>query len=115
MNIIAVAKNIPQSPKKIRVVSRRIAGMPVEDALAYLSHLPKKAAQPLYKVIHSAAANAEHNNQLKREQLHIKEINVGQAFIRRKPEFRARGRLNWRRSPSSHIRVVLTNGVDSNA
>lgn len=108
MEIIAKTTNISQSPKKIRVIARKITDLSVDEALETLKHLPKRAAKPLYKTIRSAVANAEHNESLKKDDLEIKEIEVGQAFVRRAPEFRARGRLNWRRKRSSHIRVVLT-------
>jgi large subunit ribosomal protein L22 len=107
MEIIAVAKNIQQSPKKIRVVARKVSRLPLQEALGVLAHIQKKAAQPLYKVLQSAVANATHNQNVSVENLRIKEIEVGQAMMRRWPEFRARGRFNWRKSRSSHIRVVL--------
>lgn len=107
MKVYAVAKNIPQSPKKIRVVARRVSKLSIQDALAMLEILPKRAARPLLKVLQSAVANAVHNNQIDADNLVISDIYVGRGVIRRKPEFRARGRLNWRRSAYSNIRVVL--------
>lgn len=105
--VVAVAKHIKQSPQKIRVVARKVAHLPLQKALAVLDQTPKKAAEPIRKVIDSARANAVNNFGIDEDNLTIKELQVGRAMIRRKPEFRARGRLDWKRSIYSHIRVVL--------
>src|SRR5690554_2802664 len=105
--VIAVTKHIRQSPQKIRVVARKVSKLPVDKALAVLAQTPKKAAEPILKTLASAKANAVHNFDIAEDNLQIKEIQVGRAMIRRSPEFRARGRLNWRRKSSSHVRVVL--------
>ncbi len=112
MEIIAVARNIQQSPKKIRAVAQQVSRLSVDEALGALSHVQRKAARPLYKVLQSAVANASHNKNLSTDQLKIKEIQVGQAMMRRWPEFKARGRFNWRKSRSSIIRVVLEAKTD---
>ena len=103
----AIAKNVRQSPQKIRRVARRVSKMLVKDALIVLGHTNKKAARPLYKAIKSAAANAENSNGANPDKLTIQEIQVGRSIIRRYPEFRARGRLNWRRKAYSNIKVVV--------
>lgn len=105
--VVAVAKHIKQSPQKIRVVARRVSRLPLKQAIAILDQTPKKAAEPIKKVIASARANAVNNLGLAEDNLHIKELQVGRAVIRRKPEFGARGRISWRRTVYSHIRVVL--------
>ena len=112
MEVIAVAKHIPQSPKKIRVVAKAVTDLSPQEAIASLEHVKKRAAQPLRKVIQSALANAENNHDLNPANMEIKEIQVGDSRTRRQPEFRARGRLNWRLNRSSHIRVVLQERED---
>lgn len=111
--VVAVAKHIKQSPQKIRVVARRVSRLPLREAIAVLEQTPKKAADPIRKVIDSARANAVNNLGIDEAKLAIKELQVGRAMIRRKPEFGARGRLSWRRTIYSHIRVVLEE-VESN-
>jgi len=110
--VVAVAKHIKQSPQKIRVVARRVSRLPLKQAIAILDQTPKKAAEPIKKVIASARANAINNFGLTEDKLQIKELQVGRAVIRKKPEFGARGRLSWRRSIYSHIRVVLEESED---
>ncbi len=84
-----------------------VRGMKVEEALDTLSHLPKKGARHLHKVIHSAASNAENNDKQQRKDLYIKEliVNKGPAFRRYIPmaRGRARGIDKW----TSHVTVRL--------
>ena len=48
------------SPKKVREVTRQIAGLPVARAQAVLSNIPRKSAQLVAKTLKTAIANAEH-------------------------------------------------------
>jgi large subunit ribosomal protein L22 len=48
-----------QSPRKVRLVTELVKGKRVVDALAQLSFLPKRSAEPVAKLIASAAANAK--------------------------------------------------------
>lgn len=57
----AILRNIRISPEKANLVAGLVRGAMVTDALNQLMFTPKKGARILYKVIASAAANAEHN------------------------------------------------------
>jgi large subunit ribosomal protein L22 len=104
----AIAKGVRQSPRKVSVVASLVRGRMVADALTILSHAPRRASTPVYKVIASAAANAENNHNLKPDTLRIKEINVtaGPRIKRYRPA--AHGRALPFQRKSSHIKVVVT-------
>lgn len=108
MEVKAIAKGVRQSPRKVSVVASLVRGRSVADALTILSHAPRRAAMPVQKVIASAAANAEHNHNLKPDTLRIIEINVtaGPRIKRYRPA--AHGRALPFQRKSSHIRVVVT-------
>ena len=72
----SIQKNIHISPKKANLVAGLVRGAMVSDALSQLKFTPKKAAAILYKMIHSAAANAENNFKQNKDLLYIKEIVV---------------------------------------
>ena len=55
----AKARHIPMSPYKVRRVLNPLRGMAAQAALDALSALPHAAAQPVYKLIRSAVANAD--------------------------------------------------------
>jgi large subunit ribosomal protein L22 len=48
-----------QSPRKVRLVTDMVKGKKVADAVAALRFLPKRASEPVRKLIESAAANAK--------------------------------------------------------
>ena len=47
---------------KVREVTREIQGLPAEQALEIVRLIPKKSARLIGKVLASAIANAENNN-----------------------------------------------------
>src|SRR6266513_4238585 len=92
MEVSAVQKFVRRTPRKARLVADSVTGMKVTDALAYLEVSPKHAALEVAKAITSAAANAEHNFNLNREDLVLKQllIDEGPTFRRRRPVSRDR-------------------------
>jgi large subunit ribosomal protein L22 len=72
-----------------------------------LEFLPYDAGSPIWQVIHSAAANANHNYGLDKKKLIINEIfaNEGPKLKRIRP--RAQGRAYKILKPTSHITVIM--------
>ena len=95
------------SPRKVAVVAALVRGRSVEDALTILSHVPRRSALPVKKVIASAKANADHNHGYKPATLQITEISVtpGPRLKRYRPA--AHGRALPFQRKTSHIRVVV--------
>ncbi len=97
---------------KVREVTREIQGLPAEAALEIIRLVPKKAARLIEKVLASAIANAENNNNpenktLRAENLVIKEAIAGEGPTLKRMHTRARGsgaRINKR---TAHIRITL--------
>ncbi|MEJ0001371.1 MAG: 50S ribosomal protein L22 [Verrucomicrobiota bacterium] len=97
---------------KVREVTREIQGLPAEAALEIVRLIPKKAARLIGKVLASAIANAENNNNsenktLRAENLVIKEAIAGEGPTLKRMHTRARGsgaRINKR---TAHIRITL--------
>jgi len=107
MPVIATAKDIQISPRKVTVVAALVRGQSVEDALTILKYTPRRAAIPVRKAIESAKANADYNHNYKPDSLRIIEISVtpGKRLKRFKPA--ARGRALPFQIKASHIRVVV--------
>ena len=95
------------SPRKVRQVVDLVRGKSVDEALAILKFTPKRASVPVAKVIHSAAANAEHNYDLDRGNLFIAAAYVDQGPTLKRHQARAYGRANIIRKRTSHITVVV--------
>lgn len=103
----ATAKFVRISPFKVRVVLDIIKGKPVNEAIAILKNTPKAASEILVKLVNSAAANGENNQNLSRNDLFVAECfaNEGPTLKRISP--RAHGRAFRINKRTSHITVIL--------
>jgi large subunit ribosomal protein L22 len=107
MPVRAIAKGVHMSPRKVGVVAALVRGRTVADALTILRHVPRRAAEPVVKVIESARANADHNHNYKPDTLTITMISVthGPRFKRFRPAAHGRALPFQRRT--SHIHVIV--------
>ncbi len=103
----AVARFVPMSPRKVRLVVDTVRGLGANEALALLKFMPKAAAGPVSKAIRSAVANAEENEGWTRDDLYVSEIRADEGPRRQWRRFGARGRFKPILKRSSHITVVL--------
>ena len=107
----AVARHIPISPQKVRLVVDVVRGKSAQAALEMLRFMPQKAAEPVFKLIQSAVANAEQNYGLEEDELFVSRIFADDGPRRRLSpyggRFGARGRFKPIMRRSSHITVVL--------
>jgi len=108
MQVSAKAKHIKISPKKVRLVLDVVRGMKVAKASDTLRLMNKGAAKPVMKLINSAIANAEHNFDLAKDNLYIKEIRADEAPTLKRWMPRAHGRATTIRKKNSHINVILS-------
>jgi large subunit ribosomal protein L22 len=99
--------NIRISPKKLNVVAGLVRNRSAQEALDLLKFIPKKGAPIIYKVLHSAVSNAEHNFKQKRQELVVQEVLVsaGPTFKRIMPVSRGRARRILKRT--SHLTVTV--------
>ena len=104
---IARAKNIGISAKKLRLVMDEVRGMKVDDALSYLRYMTSPGAREIYKVLNSAAANAENNDLQERESLVIKRIVADKSVTLRRFRPKARGRAGAFNRPTAHIVIEV--------
>lgn len=108
MEARAIAKFIRVSPRKARMVVDLVRGKKLEEALAILRYTPNKAAEAVTKVVKSAAANAEHNYEMDKEELVISQIFVDQGPSLKRVMPRAMGRADIIKRKTSHITVVVS-------
>jgi large subunit ribosomal protein L22 len=111
MGVLALAKGVRMSPRKVGVVADLIRGRSVADALVILEHVPRRSALAVLKTVKSAQANADHNHNMKPDTLRIIEISVspGPRLKRFRPA--AHGRALPFQRKTSHIRVVVDGEV----
>ncbi|MEK7152610.1 MAG: 50S ribosomal protein L22 [Patescibacteria group bacterium] len=108
MDVKAIANGVRISQRKVGVVAALVRGRTVADAVVILEHVPRRGpALAVKKAVQSAAANADHNHNLKPGTLTITEISVspGPRLKRYRPAAHGRALPFMRRT--SHIRVVV--------
>lgn len=107
----AVARHIPMAPRKVRLVVDAVRGKGAREALDILRYMPNRAAEPVYKVVRSAVANAEENYGLDIDELFVSRIFADEGPRHRLApyggRFAGRGRFRPVVKRSSHITVYL--------
>lgn len=107
----AVARFVPITPRKVRLVVDAVRGKSAGEALNTLRFMPQRAAEPVYKLIQSAVANAEENFGLEIDELIVSRIHADDGPRHRKApyggRFAGRGRFRPIIKRTSHITVVL--------
>ena len=102
----AFLKNYRQSPRKVRLVAGLVRGKNVNEAIAELDFLAKRAGLPLKKLLMSAVANAKQMG-IEKDNLFIKELKVDKGITMKRMMPAAMGsghRINKR---TSHINILL--------
>jgi len=106
----AFLKNYRQSPRKVRLVAGLIRGKNVDEAIAELDFLAKRAGVSLKKLLLSAVSNAKQNG-VEKENLFIKELRVDKGITMKRMMPAAMGtghRINKR---TSHVTLLLAERV----
>lgn len=95
------------SSRKVKIVIDMIRNKPVGEAMGILKNTPKAASELLIKLLQSAAANAENNHNMDKNNLYIAEIYANQGPTLKRVRPRAQGRAFRIRKRTSHITIVL--------
>jgi len=107
---MAVLKNCPTSPRKMRLVADMIRGEDVNKALDMLKYSPKEASRKVEKLLLSAIANWQNKNEgvrVEDSNLFIKEIFVDSGRILKRIRPAPQGRAHRIRKRSNHVTMIL--------
>lgn len=107
MEAKAILRTARIAPRKVKIVLDLIRGKDYEVALATVRHTPKAASEYLEKLLKSAAANAENNHNMDKNNLYVAECNVCPGPVMKRIMPRAQGRAFRILKRTSHITVVL--------
>ena len=102
----AFLKNYRQSPRKVRLVADLIKGKRVADAFTQLKGLPKRASDPVYKLLASAVSNAKQAG-LSENDLFVANVTVNEGIVMKRSMPRARGSASRINKRTSHIMLTL--------
>src|SRR5215204_4731064 len=103
----ATARYVRMTPMKVRRVVDLIRGMEAREALSVLQFAPQAASEPVAKVLASAVANAEHNQQLDADTLVVAVAYVDEGPTLKRFRPRAQGRAFRINKRTSHITIEV--------
>jgi len=110
MEAVAKLKNVPTSPRKMRLVADLIRGEKVNKALNILKFEPKVGAGKLEKLLLSAISNWQMKNEeakLEEADLYVKEIFVDGGRMLKRLRTAPQGRGHRIRKRSNHVTLVV--------
>ena len=103
----AKARMIRVSPRKLNLLAESIRGLKAGKAVAQLTFSKKRVAEEAKKVLLSAIANAENNNNMDVDRLVVREAYVGKAMVMKRFHAGAKGRGNRILKPFSNMTVIV--------
>lgn len=104
----AQARYARMSASKARAVLDLIRGLPVDRADEVLQFTERGPAEAIKKVLASAVANAEHNDQLDGSTLYVSACYADEGPTLKRWRPRARGRATRIRKRTCHITIIVS-------
>ena len=108
MEAKAYLKYLRISPRKVQIVADLIRGKDVNTAMAILMQTPKAASESMIKLLKSAVANAENNNNMDVEKLYVSQVFATPGPILKRVMPRAQGRAYRINKRTSHVTLAVT-------
>jgi large subunit ribosomal protein L22 len=103
----ATLRHSGTSPTKVRQVLNLIRGLDVSEAREVLRFCERGAADEVAKLLDSAVANAEHNDNLPSDELYVARAWADEGPTMKRYRPRARGRGTRIRKRTSHVTIVV--------
>lgn len=101
------ARYVRLSPIKTRRVVHELRGKTLAAALAHLASSPRRPALAIFRTIESAIANAVQLRGSENFRPQLVSVTATNGPVMKRPFFKARGRLNVWRRPTTHIKVII--------
>ena len=107
---IAIMRDCPTSPRKMRLVADISRGVEINKALGILRYSKKEASIRMEKLLKSAIANWEAKNEAERLEdvkLCVKEVFVDGGRMLKRIQAAPQGRAHRIRKRSNHVTIVV--------
>jgi large subunit ribosomal protein L22 len=115
MQAIAKLKNVPTSPRKMRLVAGLVRGQSVNKALGLLKFEANAGAEKIEKLLLSALSNWQQANadaRIEDSNLYIKEIRVDEGKMLKRLRPAPQGRGHRIRKRSNHVTIIIDSRVE---
>lgn len=117
MEAVAKLKNVPTSPRKMRLVANLVRGKSVNKALGLLKFEANAGAEKIEKLLLSALSNWQQKNEdirLEDANLIIKEIFVDEGKMLKRLRPAPQGRGHRIRKRSNHVTLIVDSVLEDN-
>ncbi|MBA3653893.1 MAG: 50S ribosomal protein L22, partial [Actinobacteria bacterium] len=104
----AELRHVIVSAQKVREVLDLVRGLEVGRAQDVLAFCGRGSAPMVSKLLHSAVANAEHNDGMVPEELYVSACFADEARTLKRWRARARGRYTRIRKRTCHITIIVS-------
>jgi large subunit ribosomal protein L22 len=114
MEARAILRNVPTSPRKMRLVVDLIRGQKVNSALSILKFDPKHGSIHVEKLLLSAISNWQSKNEgvkIEEANLIVKEVRVDEGRMLKRLRPAPQGRAHRIRKRSNHITIVVASAA----
>jgi large subunit ribosomal protein L22 len=115
MEAVAKLKNVPTSPRKMRLVAGLVRGQSVNKALGLLKFEANAGAEKIEKLLLSALSNWQQKNEdarIEDSNLYIKEIRVDEGKMLKRLRPAPQGRGHRIRKRSNHVTLIIDSRVE---
>ena len=109
--VTAQLNRLRLAPRKVRLVTALLKGKDVVKAISQLEHLMRRSAPYLLKLINSAVASAEHDLNMVKTNLYIKDIVVDEGMKLKRFRAKGYGRTSPLQKKTSHIKILIAERV----
>jgi len=106
------ARYVRMSASKARLVLNEIRGKQVGEASVLLTYSQRRSADVIQKCLHSAVANAHHNDEIPAEELYVSACYADEGPTLKRFRPRARGRAGRIHKQTCHITVIVSRYSD---
>ena len=112
MEAVAILKNVPSSPRKMRLVAGLVRGQNVTKALALLKFEANGGAEKIEKLLLSNWQQKNEEARIEDSNLYIKEIKVDEGKMLKRLRPAPQGRGHRIRKRSNHVTLVIDSRPD---
>ena len=115
MKAIAKLKNVPTSPRKMRLIADLIRGKRVNSALNDLKFDSRNSSRIIEKLLLSAVSNWQENNKndkIEETDLFVKSIYVDSGKMIKRLRTAPQGRAHRIRKRSNHVTLVVNSRIE---
>ncbi|WGH27325.1 MAG: 50S ribosomal protein L22 [Candidatus Bostrichicola ureolyticus] len=105
--VFALLRNVPISPRKMRLMANNIRNLSVNNALNILKYSKQKSSIFLKKLLLSALSNWKIKNKNIEKPLYIKEIIVNKARTLKRLRIASKGRANQIKKKYNNVKIII--------